>query len=186
VRVPTEAEWEHACRAGTRTTYYTGDLDADLDRAGWYGANSGGKTHPVGEKAQNAWGVHDMHGNVWEWCADWYEDYGAESATDPQGPTEGQGRVLRGGSWGYDPGLCRSARRNGINPDNRNNFIGFRVVWLGNRKGRSFSGVHSLVCRWPSDQCGMGEAVTLVGAMECDPADRVSPSGLSGSTKLDD
>jgi len=130
VRLPTDAEWERACRAGTKTTYYTGDTDADLDRAGWYGGNSKGATHPAGQKVANAWGVYDMHGNVWEWCADWFEEYKGESAVDPHGPAEGQYRVLRGGSWDFDPGRCRSAYRFGGTPGYRSHYFGFRVVWL--------------------------------------------------------
>jgi formylglycine-generating enzyme required for sulfatase activity len=134
VRLPSEAEWEHACRAGTRTTYCTGDGEADLDRVAWYAKNSNSTTHPVGQKAPNAWGVHDMHGNVWEWCADWYGDYGAETATDPQGAAQGQFRVLRGGSWYFVPRICRSASRLDWHyPGNRSNFIGFRVVVLAPR-----------------------------------------------------
>jgi formylglycine-generating enzyme required for sulfatase activity len=128
VRLPTDAEWEHACRAGTRTTYCCGDAEADLDRAAWYDKNSGNTTHPVGQKTANAWGVHDMHGNVWEWCADWYGDYGAGAVTDPQGPADGADRVLRGGSWNYIPRNCRSAYRFRGLPDIRINIIGFRVV----------------------------------------------------------
>jgi formylglycine-generating enzyme required for sulfatase activity len=128
LRLPTDAEWEHACRAGTRTTYYTGDTEADLDRAGWYDKNSNGTTHPVGQRAPNAWGVYDMHGSVWEWCGDWYEEHKAEAAVDPQGPGLGQGRVLRGGSWDDGPGDCRSAYRAGPNAVGRSLNFGFRVV----------------------------------------------------------
>jgi formylglycine-generating enzyme required for sulfatase activity len=128
VRLPTNAEWERACRAGTKTTYYTGDAETDLDRAGWYDKNSGGKTRPVGEKAPNAWGVHDMHGNVWEWGADWFETYKADAVVDPQGPTQGACRVLRGGSWYFDPSPCRSAFRFRDYPVAHDNLIGFRVV----------------------------------------------------------
>ena len=135
IRLPTEAEWEHACRAGTRTTYNTGDTEADLDRAAWCSANSGNGSHPVGQKTPNAWGLYDIHGNVWEWCADWYRDYGPEIATDPQGPTKGRFRVLRGGSWIDDPGTCRSARRYRGDPDARNYLIdlGFRVAVMAPR-----------------------------------------------------
>ena len=128
VRLPTDAEWEHACRAGTRTWYCTGDTEADLDRTAWYYKNSNNTTHPVGQKTANAWGLYDMHGNVWEWCADWFETYKAEAAEDPQGPAQGTVRVLRGGSWGGSPGYCRSAFRVGSNPGFRDGFIGFRVV----------------------------------------------------------
>jgi formylglycine-generating enzyme required for sulfatase activity len=128
VRLPTEAQWEHGCRAGTKTTYYTGDTKRDLDRAGWYYLNSESKPHPVGQKTPNVWGVYDMHGNVAEWCSDWYADYGAAGATDPQGPSTGRSRVLRGGSWYDDPVRSRSAVRNGAAPDGRNMYVGFRVA----------------------------------------------------------
>jgi formylglycine-generating enzyme required for sulfatase activity len=128
VRLPTEAEWECACRAGTRTTYYTGDTDADRDRAAWYYKNSGNTTHPVGQKTPNAWGVHDMHGNVWEWCQDFYGRYKAEAVVDPQGLPEPAGRVLRGGSWVGNPGYCRSASRFWVDPGCREKAIGFRVA----------------------------------------------------------
>jgi formylglycine-generating enzyme required for sulfatase activity len=130
VRLPTDAEWERACRAGTKTTYNTGDLEADLDRAAWYDKNSKNTTHPVGQKTPNAWGVHDMHGNVWEWCADWFETYKSDPAVDPQGTAQDQGRVLRGGSWSLFPWYCRSAVRFGRFPGARGNVIGFRVVGL--------------------------------------------------------
>jgi formylglycine-generating enzyme required for sulfatase activity len=128
VRLPTEAEWEHACRDGTRTAFYTGDAETDLDRAAWYDKNSNRTTHPVGQKVPNAWGLYDMHGNVWEWCADWLGGYGAGAMTDPQGPAEGPSRVLRGGSWSCDPGGCRSAYRLWATPDARLDLIGFRVA----------------------------------------------------------
>ena len=125
VRLPTEAEWERACRAGTKTTYYTGDAETDLDRAGWYKKNSKGTPHPVGQKTPNGWGVYDMHGNVWEWCADWHEDYGAEAVTDPQGPSDGNARVLRNGCWGKPPIECRSANRGGGGFPSQPGFHGF-------------------------------------------------------------
>jgi len=128
MRLPTEAEWEYACRAGTMTTYYTGDTDADLDKAAWSFANSKNTTHPVGQKAANAWGLHDMHGNVWEWCQDWFDQYKPEAAVDPQGPPQGDYRVLRGGCWAHAPAHCRSARRFGFHPGYRSASVGFRVV----------------------------------------------------------
>jgi formylglycine-generating enzyme required for sulfatase activity len=129
VRLATEAEWEFACRAGTATTYYTGDAEADLGRAAWYGANSKNTTHPVGQKEPNAFGLHDTHGNVFEWCLDhWQGKYSPEAAVDPQGPPEGQYRVLRGGSWFGDLGDCRSASRTWGTPGFRDGVVGFRVV----------------------------------------------------------
>jgi formylglycine-generating enzyme required for sulfatase activity len=113
-RLPTEAEWEYACRAGTTTAYYSGDR---VVSAGWYDSNSGGRTHPGGEKKENAFGLYDMHGNVWEWCWDWYGDYDTSSLADPDGATSGGSRVLRGGSWNYDAKSARSAIRNRENPN---------------------------------------------------------------------
>ena len=127
-RLPTEAEWEYACRAGTTTRFYSGDRDSDLDGVGWYDGNSSSKTHPVGQKRLNSWGLYDMHGNVWEWCQDWKGDYPSGSVTDPKGPSSGSYRVLRGGSWGNGPWYCRSAYRTGSNPDSRSYNLGFRLV----------------------------------------------------------
>ena len=114
-RLPTEAEWEFACRAGTKTEYYTGDTEEDLARAGWYVGNSDNQTHPVGQKEPNAFGLYDMHGNVWEWCADWYDE--------PKGR-----RVLRGGAWDLVSVYCRSAYRFGFGPVSRYVYLGFRVL----------------------------------------------------------
>ena len=126
-RLPTEAEWEYACRAGTRTKYYSGDSEDDLKRVAWYSANSNNMTHPVGEKEANAFGLYDMHGCVWQWCEDWYTEYSPNPVTDPQGPAQGAVRVLRGGSWCYFPWCCRAAYRDGVHPDRRLDVIGFRV-----------------------------------------------------------
>ena len=128
VRLPTEAEWEWACRAGTRTTYATGDSVADLERAGWYRSNSGVSTHPVGKKAPNAWGAHDMHGNAWEWCADMFETYKPDAVTDPQGPSEGRARVVRGGCWFFRAEYCQSASRDWMAASSHETVLGFRVV----------------------------------------------------------
>jgi formylglycine-generating enzyme required for sulfatase activity len=118
VRLPTEAEWEHACRAGSQTSYCSGDDESNLGQAAWYGGNSGITIHPVGQKAPNAWGLYDMHGNVSEWCADfWCSGYGAGAATDPKGPAQGEYRVFRGGSHSDDPSRSRSASRNAFTPE---------------------------------------------------------------------
>ena len=129
-RLPSEAEWEYACRAGTTTKWYCGDKEDELGRVAWYRENSGRTTHPVGAKEANAWGLFDMHGNVWEWCADWYDsDYYAKSPpSDPPGPERGSSRVDRGGSWGGQAGLCRSAFRAGFVPGSRWSYLGFRVA----------------------------------------------------------
>jgi len=138
-RLPTEAEWEWACRAGTRTRFCFGDADARLGEYAWYGVNSGSTTHPVGEKQPNAWGLHDCYGNVWEWCSDWYGEYSANPwpgkfrwTRDPQGPATGAGRVLRGGSWGHDPRYCRSSCRSFDSPCYLN-LPGLRVVVSSSR-----------------------------------------------------
>jgi formylglycine-generating enzyme required for sulfatase activity len=128
VRLPTEAEWEYACRAGTTTRFCSGDADADLESVAWCGWNSGDTTHSVGQKAPNSWGLHDMHGNVWEWCQDLYEPYKAEPVVDPQGPAQGADRVSRGGSWIFAPRVCRSAIRLRNDPEARDYHIGFRVT----------------------------------------------------------
>jgi len=125
-RLPTEAEWEYACRAGTVTAFNTGA--GISDNTGWYAANSNNRTHHVGQKQANAWGLYDMHGNVWEWCWDWYDNYAPGARTDPRGPDTGILRTLRGGSWGAAPSIVRSAYRFSYNPYARSNSIGFRVV----------------------------------------------------------
>ena len=135
VRLPTEAEWEYACRAGTTTPFHYGNslssTQANFNgRYPYGGAAKGdyrGKTMPVGSFQPNAWSLYDMHGNVWEWCADWYENYGG-AATDPTGPANGGYRVLRGGGWNNNGYSCRSASRYWNDPSNRNLNYGFRVV----------------------------------------------------------
>ena len=130
VRLPTEAEWEYSCRAGTTTAFYSGDAEADLSRVTWYAGNSKNTTRPVGQKDPNGFALYDMHGNVSQWCQDWYgEDYYSKSPTaNPQGPDQGTERLLRGGSW-YDGSMgCRSAFRGWYVPDFRSSIIGFRVV----------------------------------------------------------
>ena len=128
VRLPTEAEWEYACRARSTEAHCFGDDPAGLGEYGWFAGNSEGRTHPVGEKKPNAWGLHDMHGNVWEWCADWSGDYDAGPVSDPQGPENGASRVLRGGSWYIGVNGCRSASRYTYWPQNALDVAGFRVA----------------------------------------------------------
>ncbi len=124
-RLPTEAEWEYACRAGT-----TGPYAGNLGDLGWFSDNSGNTTHPVGQKGASAWGLFDMHGNVSEWCSDWYGEYPSGSVTDPAGPGSGSYRLFRGGSWNDSVCVCRTAGR-GINfSDVRYDYIGFRAVLL--------------------------------------------------------
>ena len=123
-RLPTEAEWEYAARAGTTTDRYAGNLDA----IAWYDGNSGGRPHPVGRKAPNAWGLHDMLGNVYEWVQDWYGAYPGGSVTDPQGPAAGSDRVARGGGWGSGARGCRSSFRRGFRPGYRDGGLGFRLL----------------------------------------------------------
>ena len=161
-RLPTEAQWEYACRAGTTTAFNTGLAVSDAnDRewnlynlplsvkgkytsstgdatpfnkepksnaTGWFFHNSGLRTHPVGGKPANAWGLHDMHGNVWEWCWDWYGDYESGAQTDPQGPVSGQNRVRRGGAFNHAWHKIRSANRSDENPLHPNPTAGFRLV----------------------------------------------------------
>ena len=131
-RLPTEAEWEYACRAGTATRFYTGNSDSVLGGACWYYDSSDSKTHPVGKKTPNAWGLYDTHGNLWEWCWDWYGGYPSDSVTDPAGPATGSARIFRGGSWRNGAEYCRSADRGFGKPGFRGNdgAIGLRLVRL--------------------------------------------------------
>jgi formylglycine-generating enzyme required for sulfatase activity len=135
VRLPTEAEWEYACRAGSTTRFCFDESDGPLGDYAWYISNSGRKTHPVGGKRPNAWGLYDMHGNVWEWCADWYDEgyYANSPRENPSGPTNGDSRVLRGGGWYGNGNNCRTAYRHWNGPTNRNYNIGFRVVVSASR-----------------------------------------------------
>ncbi|HUF60638.1 MAG TPA: formylglycine-generating enzyme family protein [Verrucomicrobiales bacterium] len=152
-RLPSEAQWEYGCRAGTTAAYFSGDGEGALRRVGWYDGNSvrkpsriagllqslpvvggwipkgapTGEPKPAGEKEANGFGLQDMHGNVWEWCEDWYGEYEEGSAVDPVGPSEGDHRVLRGGSWFLDADWCRSAYRAGGRPGYRFRNQGFRV-----------------------------------------------------------
>jgi formylglycine-generating enzyme required for sulfatase activity len=122
-RLLTEAEWEFACRAGTTAPTY-----GPLDEIAWYADNSRATVQPAGKKRANAYGLHDMLGNVWEWCSDWHGDYPTGPVTDPVGPRSGTYRVLRGGSWRSNAASCQSAYRSSDFPDYRLNSAGFRLA----------------------------------------------------------
>ncbi|MBX3421769.1 MAG: formylglycine-generating enzyme family protein [Pirellulaceae bacterium] len=127
-RLPTEAEWEYACRAGSKLAYsFGGDVRALGDYA-WYDSNSNDRTYPVGQKKANSWGLYDMHGNVWEWCSDWYGEYPNGAVSDPQGPRTGSLRVDRGGSWDYGAAMCQSSFRGNLDPSGSNFNNGFRLA----------------------------------------------------------
>jgi len=127
-RLPTEAEWEYACRAKSTTQFSFGEEVNGLAEYAWYQDNSGGRTHPVGKKKPNSWGLYDMHGNVWEWCQDWYGNYPPGPVTDPKGPDNGKWRMTRGGSWTNQAAFLRSAKRLRQIPETRLSYIGFRVA----------------------------------------------------------
>src|SRR5262249_21564281 len=131
-RLPTEAEWEFACRAGTMTRYGFGDDPHDLGEVAWFRRNAGDRTHPAGQKQPNRLGLFDMHGNVWEWCWDGYgeHDYKLREVDDPAGPPGAATRVIRGGGWDYLPRDLRSASRNDLPPDHRAFVLGFRIARL--------------------------------------------------------
>ena len=126
--LPTEAQWEYACRADTTTQYWSGDAEADLARVGWYGENSEDRTQPVAGRPPSPWGLHDMHGNVWEWCWDYQASYRGMPTVDPEGPEHGVIRVIRGGSWNGHARDARSAYRLGGPPGYRSGYLGFRLA----------------------------------------------------------
>jgi len=127
-RLPTEAEWEYACRAGATNFFSFGDAVNEADQYAWTLENSEGATHPVGQKRPNSWGLYDMHGNVWEWCSDWFVDYPSAQATDPTGPLRGKFKVFRGGGWNHAVEFARSGNRFMMAPSNGIYFVGFRVA----------------------------------------------------------
>ncbi len=127
-RLPTEAEWEFACRAGGTGQFSFGDDAAASGDHAWTEENSDGTTHPVGQKAANAWGFHDLHGNVWEWCHDWFGDYPAGTVIDPVGPPKGRFKVFRGGGWYHAAKFARINSRFTMSPSNGIDFVGFRVA----------------------------------------------------------
>jgi formylglycine-generating enzyme required for sulfatase activity len=129
-RLPTEAEWEYAARAGTTSAFSFDDDEGNIGQYAWWSGNSGAMTHSVGQKRPNAWGLYDMHGNVWEWVQDWYDEhyYSQSPSVDPHGPSSGQHRVHRGGSWIDTAGVCRSASRHHYFSNFRDRDIGFRLA----------------------------------------------------------
>ena len=130
-RLPTEAEWEFACRAGSTNRFYFGPTPEGGDAHAWTAENCEATTHPVGAKKPNAWGLHDMHGNVWEWCSDWFEPYPAKPLTDPTGPaTNGTNKykVFKGGGWNQDLQYAGASSRFMMSPSNGIHFVGFRIV----------------------------------------------------------
>jgi formylglycine-generating enzyme required for sulfatase activity len=127
-RLPTEAEWEYACRAGSKTAYSFGESSQSLGDYAWFNGNYNFPTHPVGQKKPNAWGLYDVHGNVFEWCSDRLGEYPKGAVSDPAGPEEGSPRVIRGGSWQYEAANCRSADRDRDDPSIRVSDLGFRVA----------------------------------------------------------
>ena len=160
--LPTEAQWEYACRAGSTSRFCFGDNESGLGDYAWYSRNSGGETHPVGEKEPNAWGLYDVYGDVWEWCADWFGGYGNSPIADPTGPPDALNRVGRGGGWFHDARDCRSGRRGNIVPGRRDNFLGLRVALVLAADARAGAGEPPLpsappeaVQRWKDMRFGM-------------------------------
>jgi formylglycine-generating enzyme required for sulfatase activity len=140
-RLPTEAEWEYACRAGTTTAYFFGDSPAKLGDYAWFEKNAGGHPRPVGQKQPNPWGLFDMAGNVWQWCHDFYVvDYYAQAPRlDPTGPSDGKNKVLRGGAWRFSADNCRSGYRYNENPGSSDVCFGYDIY--GFRCVRRASGI---------------------------------------------
>jgi len=127
-RLPSEAEWEYACQAGTTNLFSFGDDVKEAGQYAWTMENSEGTTHPVGQKLPNPWGFYDMHGNVWEWCSDWFAPYPAMALTDPSGATSSKFKVFRGGGWNQAIEFARCRNRFMMSPTNGIHFVGFRIA----------------------------------------------------------
>jgi formylglycine-generating enzyme required for sulfatase activity len=127
-RLPTEGEWEYACRAGSTNLYSFGNDPASAAQYAWTTENAEATTHPVGQKQPNAWGLYDMHGNVWEWCSDWFEPYPARAETDPVGPAESKYKVFRGGGWNNEINMARCSNRFMMGAGTGIHFVGLRIV----------------------------------------------------------
>ena len=171
--LPTEAQREYACRAGTTKRFSYGNDTGyiQLGSYAWYDENSSSGTHPVGEKLPNDWGLYDMHGNVWEWCLDWYDEYPEGSITDPQGPQSGTLRVDRGGSWSRNARICRSADRDRGRPVFANYDLGFRVALSSTKESPRVTGKISEAVRDTTpllivDNPNSGKTTTLEKADE--------------------
>ena len=127
-RLPSEGEWEYACRAGATNLYGFGDDASVAEQFAWTAENSDAATHPVGLKRPNAWGLFDTHGNVWEWCSDWFEPYPAAPLTDPVGPATSKFKLFKGGGWNQDLEYGRASSRFMMSPSNGIHFVGFRLA----------------------------------------------------------
>jgi len=127
-RLPTEAEWEYACRAGSTNLFAFGDDVSIADEFAWTAENCEATTQPVGMKRPNAWGLHDMHGNVWEWCSDWFAPYPGAAVTDPVGPATSEYKVFKGGGWNQDADFARVSSRFMMSPSNGIHYVGFRLA----------------------------------------------------------
>lgn len=127
-RLPSEAEWEYACRAGSTNLFNFGNDATHSGAFAWTAENSDASTHPVGLKRPNAWGLHDTHGNVWEWCSDWFEPYPAVALTDPVGPAASKYKLFKGGGWNQDAEYARASSRFMMSPSNGIHFVGFRIA----------------------------------------------------------
>ncbi len=127
-RLPTEAEWEYACRAGTTNHFSFGEAESLAGDYAWTEENSEAQSHPIGQKQPNPWGLHDMHGNVWEWCQDWMGDYAKGDLVDPPGAPAGKYRVFRGGGWNNAVSMARAGNRFAMAPHTGIHFVGFRIA----------------------------------------------------------